>query len=501
MVTNNDMDNATQLDDMLSRMQDMIIDFVKKGEYQISPVVQYYSPEELYKKIDLELPNTGSGIEGTFELIQSTLQYSVNSWNPRFMDKLYAGTNPIGVIAELLLAVLNSNGHVYHVSPVLTLMEIEVTKATGKLLNMGKNAGGLLCPGGSASNSLAMITARNTMYPMIKKEGYLPHPFNIKATYGKLKIFTSVHSHYSIVKSVQLMGLGSDNIVKVPVDKSGRMSVRDLERLVLESLAEGETPFFINATAGTTVLGAFDPIRSIATVAKKYGCWLHVDGSWGGSVVFSENVMKNKDWLDGSELADTFTLNPHKLLGVPLQCSMLLTPHKGHLLFAESNALAADYLFHGNPYDLGAGTIGCGRRPDAAKVFLAWKYYDRALTSAADFTTLVRERQHKGFLLVRDPSTFLQVCFWFVPPSLCHQLPEWKNAQEYNKKMSIITKELHRKINESGEFQVDHAPLENEPDFFRIVINAPAVNIHRDLERLLDAIEEYSLQIDWDTLV
>lgn len=75
---------------------------------------------------------------GTFDLIKSTLEYSVNSWNPRFMDKLYAGTNPIGVIAELLLAVLNSNVHVYQVSPVLTLMEIAVTKAVGGLLDMGE---------------------------------------------------------------------------------------------------------------------------------------------------------------------------------------------------------------------------------------------------------------------------------------------------------------------------------------------------------------------------
>jgi glutamate decarboxylase len=75
---------------------------------------------------------------GTFDLIKSTMQYSVNSWNPRFMDKLYAGTNPIGVVSELLLAVMNSNTHVYHVSPVFTLMEIEVTKAVGQLLNMGQ---------------------------------------------------------------------------------------------------------------------------------------------------------------------------------------------------------------------------------------------------------------------------------------------------------------------------------------------------------------------------
>lgn len=176
---------------------------------------------------------------------------------------------------------------------------------------------------------------------------------------------------------------------------------------------------------------------------------------------------------------------------------MLLTPHEGHLLFAKSNSLKADYLFHGNPYDLGAGTIGCGRRPDAAKMFLAWKFYgqqglgariDRALASAEAFTQLVRERQHKGFELVKDPSPFLQICFWFKPPQLVNK--------EYD--LSVVTRELHRRVNQRGEFMVDHAPVAGKPDFFRIVINAPTVNLHRDLETLLDTIEEVNSQMKWD---
>ncbi|KAI9472389.1 MAG: pyridoxal phosphate-dependent transferase [Benjaminiella poitrasii] len=500
MVAVKDVDQAKELEIMLNRMQEMIIDFVKEGQKEALPVVNYKSPEELYETFDFKLPKSGAGIEGTFELIQSTMKYSVNSWNPRFMDKLYAGTNPIGVISELLLAVLNSNTHVYHVSPVFTLMEIQVTKATGQLLNMGENAGGLLCPGGAASNLLAMVTARNKLFPMIKTEGYYPRPMNPNARYGQLKVFTSLHSHYSIDKAAQVMGLGTNNIIKVPVDNAGRMKVDELERLIVESIERGETPFFINATAGTTVLGAFDPIRAISTVAKKYHCWLHVDGSWGGGAVFSDKVRKERNWFDGSELADTFTLNPHKLLGVPLQCSMLITPHDGHLLFAQSNTLTADYLFHGNPYDLGTGTIGCGRRPDAAKLFLAWKFYgqeglgsriDRALASAEIFTDMVRARAHKGFQLVRDPSLFLQICFWFVPPQIKQTIEN----------ISKITRELHQRINQSGEFLVDHAPLLGEPDFFRVVINAPSVNVHRDLERLLNAIEEVNLTIDWNKIL
>ncbi|KAI8093458.1 pyridoxal phosphate-dependent transferase [Halteromyces radiatus] len=458
--------------------------------------------------MDFTLPDNGAGIEDTFELIKDTLKFSVNTWNPRFMDKLYAGTNPIGVISEIILAVLNSNSHVYHCSPVLSLMEVEVTRATARLLNMGKDAGGLLCPGGSASNLLAMVTARNRLYPSIKTKGYLPRPYVPNAEYGVLKVFTSTDSHYSIEKAAQVLGLGMESVIKVPTDEYGRMRMDELERLLQESLNRNETPFFINATSGTTVMGAFDPLDKIAILAKKYNCWCHADGSFGGSAVFSDQVIKTKDWFHGSELVDSFTMNPHKLLGVPLQCSMLLTPHNGHLLFAQANSLKADYLFHGNSYDLGAGTIGCGRRPDALKVFLAWKFYgknglgkrvDRALSSASEFMDMVRQRP--GFVLVKDPCPFVQVCFWYIPSSIKNKLDEWKLNGLYQEKVAVVTKLIQQRINHSGSFLVDHAPLNDLPDFFRIVINAPTVSVQRDLSVLLDRIELEANSIEWNNIV
>ncbi|KAI9318089.1 pyridoxal phosphate-dependent transferase [Dichotomocladium elegans] len=507
MVSQKQTDAVAELDEMLHRMHKLVLKHVKEGQNGINPVVNYLPPDELYKAIDLTLPKQGAGIEGTFQLIKNTLDYSVNSWNPRFMDKLYAGTNPIGVISEFLLGVLNGNCHVYHVSPVLTLMEIEVTKATGRLLGMGEESGGLFCAGGSASNMLAMVTARNKLFPSIKTEGYIPRPYRAHAAYGKLKIFASTHCHYSIDKAALVLGLGLDSIIKVPTDDQHRMRVDLLEQLIQESIARDETPFFINATAGTTVMGAFDPIQSISAVAKKYNCWLHVDGSWGGSAIFSRKVREKLGLLDGSGLADTFTLNPHKLLGVPLQCSMLITPHKGHLLFATTNTLQADYLFHGNPYDLGPGTMGCGRRPDALKFFLAWKFYgenglgarvDRAIEAAARFTDLVRSRP--GFELVADPSAFCQVCFRYIPPVLAPQIDGWSEGVR-RENLSRIVQVLHQEVNHTGDFLVDHAPLSGQAHFFRIVINAPTVNVYRDLAGLLDAIEDASKAVDWSKIL
>ncbi|KAG0351005.1 hypothetical protein BGZ54_003479 [Gamsiella multidivaricata] len=444
-------------------------------------LVDYKEPEELERIMDFSLPDRGVGPEGIFPTITQTLQYSVNTFSPRFMDKLYAGSSPIGVLAELLLAGLNGNSHVYHVSPVFTLMEIHVTRALARLFGLkGEFAGGLSCPGGSASNQLAMVTARNALFPEIKKKGYFPRPsiqeqeeFRQQgyhcvgsaalSTYGKLIAFTSSAGHYSLEKSAVIMGFGTENIVGVPCDSYGAMIPSELERLIQEHIALGHTPFFINATAGTTVLGAFDPIRPCAAIAKKYKCWLHVDGSWGGCTVFVPELAKTL--LDGTELADSITINPHKMLQTSLQCSLLLVQDSS--IFARANALKANYLFHGQSHDLGDGTLGCGRRSDAIKLFLGWRYYgklgyqariEKSLSNVKRFVELLAQDEMNGQRIQmlrlesdhektynqdgkqqryaletggrdRSQPSLLQVCFWYRPQG--SRMVDWRGTERH----------------------------------------------------------------------
>ena len=103
---------------------------------------------------------------------------------------------------------------------------------------------------------------------------------------------------------------------------------------------EGKS-FFANATAGTTVMGAYDPLEEIADIGQAYGLWFHVDASWGGSVVFSD---KYRFRLNGAERANSLTVNPHKVFGVPVTCSFLLTSDLRK--FHRANSLPAGYLFH-----------------------------------------------------------------------------------------------------------------------------------------------------------
>jgi glutamate decarboxylase len=197
---------------------------------------------------------------------------------------------------------------------VLTLVEKHVSLQLANLFGFtGPHAGGMSQPGGSASNSTSVVIARNTLYPETKQSGIGARRF---------VIFTSAHGHYSLEKAAQLFGFGSDAVRGVPIDIDGRMIPSELQRMIKEAKASDEIPFYVNATAGTTVLGSFDPFDEIADICEEHGLWLHVDGSWGGSIAFNEEISASR--LKGVERANSIAVNPHKMLGTPMTCSFLL---------------------------------------------------------------------------------------------------------------------------------------------------------------------------------
>ena len=101
-----------------------------------------------------------------------------------------------------------------------------------------------------------------------------------------------------------------------------------LEKEIKKDIDRGLTPFYLNATAGTTVLGAFDPVKKLVNICKRYKIWLHLDGAFGGSVIFSKNL---KHLVEGIENVDSFCFNAHKTLGAPLSTSVLLVKKKKYL--------------------------------------------------------------------------------------------------------------------------------------------------------------------------
>ncbi|CAK5061145.1 unnamed protein product [Meloidogyne enterolobii] len=185
--------------------------------------------------------------------------------------------------------------------------------------------------------------------------------------------FTSEESHYSIKSAAAVLGIGADNCFNIPTDASGRMLPRALEEQIIKSKEEGLYPFFVCATAGTTVYGAWDPIEEISEICERHNLWLHVDAAWGGGILLSPEYRHK---LAGIERAKSVTWNPHKLMGSLLQCSACFVRQEG-LLF-QVNQMSADYLFQQDKpydvsYDTGDKAIQCGRHNDIFKLWLMWR--------------------------------------------------------------------------------------------------------------------------------
>ncbi|EXJ73770.1 glutamate decarboxylase [Cladophialophora psammophila CBS 110553] len=531
------MSRADELQNLLASVLGRLIPFIRQAESErkahqlrqpvsTSSILEPHSPSELLSILTsngtLSLPDRGTGPHGLVNSLSSILKYSVNTSAPGFLDKLYSAPLPPGIAADLILSVLNTNVHVYQVSPVLSLIETHVTKALAATFGfLGPRAGGINVQGGSASNMTSIVIARNTLFPDTKQSGN-------HAGGRQLVMFTSEHGHYSIEKAAQQCGFGAESVIPVPVHpSSGEMDPEALESLIVREKSRGKTPFYVNATAGTTVLGSFDPFPAVAQIAGKHGLWMHIDGAWGGSLVFSDSLRHTR--LKGCELADSIAVNPHKMLGVPVTCSFLLLKDLKNAHTA--NTLRAGYLFHdGNedelqaeqqelnghdrlessdedwaaPDDLADLTLQCGRRGDSLKLFLSWQYYgtlgytskvETAYSTACYLADLVD--QSPDLLLVStNPPPCLQVCFYFAPGGkmLCDS-PTIGNddAQGYgsngedkdidvvmdrrskaSKRNSAVTSRIARSLVSRG-FMVDYAPaLSHEVEmgsFVRAVVN------------------------------
>ncbi|KAL1957976.1 hypothetical protein VTO42DRAFT_5368 [Malbranchea cinnamomea] len=535
------MERVEEVRNLLNEVQSRLLQFIESadlipegskqggdGNNGIPRLVEYKKPEELQAALQLEYPASGQGPEGLLRILEKVLKYSVNTWHQGFLDKLYASTNAPGLAAELIIAALNTNVHVYQVSPALSVIEKNTGKQLASMFGLsGRHAGGISVQGGSASNTTSIVIARNILYPDTKNNGNGAYRF---------VLFTSSHGHYSIEKAAQMLGFGSNAVWKVPVDSKGRMIPSKLEELVQKAKAEGRTPFYVNATAGTTVLGSFDPFPEVAAICQKYNLWFHIDGSWGGSYIFSR---RHKVKLEGSHLANSIAINPHKMLGVPVTCSFLLGADLRQ--FHRANTLPAGYLFHTSDsgtstpkvygqagpsnangadaepecpevWDLADLTLQCGRRADSLKLFLSWVYYgsegyeqqiDSASEVAAHMATLVAQNPNL-ILLSENPPPCLQVCFYYAPRK---RLVYYEGQDvdgghlsetERSSRNSKITEEVARRLVDKG-FMVDYAPpSEGDPSigdgkFFRCVVNLRTKK--ETVEALLEAVVELGAKV------
>ena len=390
---------------------DLVNTYLTNNANPETKVAHHLPPEKLRSQIDLTLPENGCSLDELYKTIEQYLTFSVRTGHRQFFNQLWSGFTLPGLLGELFASLANTSMYTYEVAPVATLMEKELIIKLGGICGF-ENPEGLFVTGGSNGNLQAMMIARNRALPHVKSEGY--------SNAAELIAFVSEEAHYSFEKSANVLGLGSTNVRKIKTDNIGRMIPEELAMAIEESKQKGKQPFFVGATAGTTVKGAFDPLEEIARIAKQHDLWFHVDGALGGTVILSP---RHRHFLEGLDKADSFAWNAHKLMGLPLICSILLVREKGHL-WKTNSVSGTDYIFHDEAYgayDLGPMSLQCGRRVDVLKLWLSWKYYgDLGYAERVDrFFKLTAYAEdiisHAPSLELMAPRSSVNVCFRYIP--------------------------------------------------------------------------------------
>jgi L-2,4-diaminobutyrate decarboxylase len=308
-----------------------------------------------------ELPLEGVGAEEALrKLSQVMVEFGLDLSHPRAAAHLQPPTLSVAVVADALASVSNASLDTYDSGPSGIAVERWLIAVLAKLAGLGPRADGVMTPGGSLSNLLGLLLARDAAALKRKldarRDGVaaLPAPL----------VLCSELAHFSVHRACAALGLGERAVRAVPCDARRRMDVSALAELLAGA---EETPIAVVATAGTTDFGSIDPLPEIAALAREHGVWLHVDAAYGFGALFSQRLA---GLVRGIEQADSITLDLHKLGWQPAAASVLLLRDTSHFAALEREVA---YL---NPSDDSAagldGLLGRSlqttRRPDAVKV-------------------------------------------------------------------------------------------------------------------------------------
>ncbi|MES4891438.1 lysine decarboxylase DesA [Streptomyces sp. NPDC096012] len=269
--------------------------------------------------IDLDRP-LGDTTAVLDELEDVYLRDAVYFHHPRYLAHLNCPVVIPAVLAEAVLSAVNSSLDTWDQSAGGTLIERRLVDWTTARIGLGPAADGVFTSGGTQSNLQALLLAREEA-----KTDDL----------SELRVFASEVSHFSVQKSAELLGLGQDRVVSVPVDHDKRMQTVALAHELERCRRDGLVPMAVVATAGTTDFGSIDPLPEIAELCEQYGAWMHVDAAYGCGLLAS---LKYRDRIAGIEHADSVTVDYHKSFFQPVSSSAVLVRDADTLRHATYHA-------------------------------------------------------------------------------------------------------------------------------------------------------------------
>ena len=407
---------------------------------------------ELLATLDLPLPESGIDVVEALDEAAEALDQSLAQSRPRYLAYIGSSGLEIGALADLLAHSYDPNLALH--AGAATLIEAQALRWTAEFVGFPL-AGGSFTSGGTVSNVTALAAARERAVPGSRQAG----------TPTSAVAYCSSDAHYSIVRAIELLGIGSDNLRAVPIDEHRRMRPEALDDLIRADLAAGRIPIAVVATAGTTLTGAIDPLDAIADICAEHGIWMHVDGAYG---LPAASVMPER--FAGLDRADSVTVDAHKWMFVPKAC--------GIVMVRDESALASAFG-HETSYIPGTRnavdvTLEYSRPLRALKLWLAFRVH-----GAAKF----RETIQGNIDLARMLHAMAAEHGWEVGPA-----PDLSIV--LMRKPGIDNAELVKRLQADGRVYISHATVDGETWLRPCFTNTRTTA--SDVQVLMDVADEVS---------
>lgn len=312
--------SVDQMKDWNEKVNDYGIEFLQ-GLEKGKAYVEYDGQELDF----LDFGAEGSSLEDILNKVKHTVDnYGINPASGGHLGYIPGGGVYSSALGDYLAAVSNRYAGIFYANPGAVKMENDLIRWTAESMGYPSDAGGNLSSGGSIANLIAVTTARDSK----QVEG---------SKVEKAVVYMTEQVHHCVHKALRIAGLGKTIWRNIPMDDAYRMDMDALEKALEHDRKEGNIPFMIFASAGTTDVGAVDPLDKIADLANEYNCWFHVDGAYGAAFRLLDSM---EPLFRGIERSDSLVIDPHK--------GLFLAYGLGIVLIRDVKAMAQSHYYNAN---------------------------------------------------------------------------------------------------------------------------------------------------------
>lgn len=425
-------------------------------------------------------------VERFSELVAVMLRRGHNLHDPRYIGHQVPASVPLAGLFDAVGSVTNQVMAIYDMGPWATAAECAMVDLLGQ--RIGWESGqfaGMVTHGGSLANLTGLLTARNVMLPSSWEAG-------LAASESERSPVLLVHgdAHYSVSRAAGILGLGTDQVKRVGLDRRRRMDPNRLDDDIRTLRRQNRDIVAVVACSCSTPVGAFDPLVEVADVCQRHGIWLHVDAAHGGSACMTARY---RHLVNGLERADSVVWDAHKMLFMPALCAFVFLRDRAHRF--ETFRQEAPYLFDPTApgvadFDSGLRTVECTKRAAAFGLWGIWCLYGQQLfTDMVDVTFGLGEIFHEKLASAPDfePLHYPQcniVVFRHLPKQL--DRPSADAVGQFQLA-------LRRRVIQSGEFYIVSTKVDGVGALRVTIINPLTTPEH--LDRLLSSLRRHGQEL------